>query len=67
MYEQYLQLDNQSKPIQGVLKSHHIHHNEALLGEIKVGPAYTTDLYNMPIEYLELSEQTGKVIVVLDM
>ena len=66
MYEQYLQLDNLSKPIQGVLKSDHMHHNEALLGEIKIGPAYTTDLYNMPIEYLELSEQTGKPIVVLD-
>lgn len=66
MYEQYLQLDNLSKPIQGVLKSDHMHHNEALLGEIKIGPAYTTDLYSMPIEYLEQSEQTGKPIVVLD-
>ena len=65
MYEQYLQLDNKSD-VKGVLKSDAKEHNEALLGGIKLGPAYTTNLNDMPIEYLELSEQTGKPIVVLD-
>ena len=49
-----------------VLKANGLHHNEALVSDIDVGPIYTTDLNTIPIEYLELAETRPMTFLVID-
>ena len=39
-----------------LLKTDNLHHNEAIVSDVEVGPIYTTNLNTIPIEYLELAQ-----------
>lgn len=39
-----------------LLKTDNLHHNEAIVSDVEVGPIYTTDLNTIPIEYLEFAQ-----------